>query len=145
MADIQNADSIRQWLRQCPTVNRQKRFGVDYLGDKPTEYGIVTIPSVLRTRENILGNEIPLSEQEQSFFLVAQFPYGQDISQNNANLEFYQDVCAWIWERNAAKEFPAWDGGRIKSIIPTLTADISRATAGAAEYRIQIKVTYRRS
>lgn len=144
MAEVNNADSVRQWLRDCPAVNRQKRFGVDYLSENATEYSLVSVPSVLKTRENILGEEVPLDEQNQSFVFAAKLPYGQDIAKNAANLEFYQDVCAWIWEQNVAKNFPAWDGGRVRAIVPTLTPDIARATSTAAEYRVQIKVTYRR-
>lgn len=145
MAQVKNADSIRLWLRDCPAINKQKRFGVDYLGDKPTEYSVMSIPSVLRTKENIWGETTPLDEQEQSFFFVAQLPYGQDIAQNIANLELFQDVLSWICEQNEAGNFPAWDGGRIKSIVPSLTTDVYRASASAAAYRTQIKVTYRRN
>lgn len=148
MADMQqtNAEHIRVWLREnCPAIEKKVRFGVNFLKGQGKEYGIITIPSQLRTRENILGEEVPLDEQTQSFFFAAWLPYTQDISQHNANLAFFQTVIGWLWERNAAHDFPEWDGGRIKSIVPTLTADIARATASEAEYRIQIKVTYRRA
>lgn len=145
MAEINNADSIRLWLRDCPAINRQKRFGVDYLGDKPTEYSVISIPSPLRTSENILGETRLLDEQEQSFYFVAQLPYGQDIAQNNANVALFQDVLSWICEQNETGNFPEWDGGHIKSIVPSLTPDVYRATASAAAYRTQIKVTYRRN
>ena len=145
MAEINNTDSVRLWLRQCPAVNRQKRFGADYLGEQATEYSLLSIPSQLRTRENILGEEVPLDEQEQSFVFAARMPYGADIPQDLENLAFFQDVTNWLYEQNAAKNFPDWDSGRIKSIVPTLTPTISRVSSDAAEYRIQIKITYRRN
>lgn len=145
MAEINNADSVRLWLRQCPAVNQKKRFSADYMGENATEYSLLSIPSQLRTRENILGEEVPLDEQEQSFMFATKLPYGADITQELENLAFFQDVTNWLYEQNAAKNFPDWDGGRIKSIVPTLTPTISRVSADAAEYRIQIKVTYRRN
>lgn len=114
------------------------------MGEKATEYAVLSIPSQLRTRENILGEEVPLDEQEQSFMFAAKLPYGEDITQELENLAFFQDVTNWLYEQNAAKNFPDWESGRIKSIVPTLTPTISRVGADAAEYRIQIKITYLR-
>lgn len=145
MADIKNAESVRTWFRnECPAIHRNIPFYVDYFSGEPVEYGIFTIPSVLRTKENILGEEIPLDEQEQSFFFAANLTYGADVPTSNENLAFFQDITTWIYKQNEDKNFPDWDGGRIKSIVPSLTVDISRVSANTAEYRIQLKITYRR-
>lgn len=145
MPDTNNAEHVRAWLRGCPAIDRNVRFGVNYLKGQGKEYGIITIPSQLKTEENILGEEVPIPEQEQSFFFAAWLPYTQDIAQNNVNGLFFQSVIQWLWEKNAAHEFPQWDGGSVRSIVPTLTVDIAHATASEAEYRIMIKVTYRRN
>ena len=145
MSEIKNAESVRDWLRTgCPAIDKNARFSVDYLSEKAGEYGIVIIPSALRTRENILGEEVPLEEQEQSFFFAARLSFTQDIRQGIENHAFFQNVIEWIWAQNAAKNFPDWDGGKIRSIVPTLTEDIVAASSSTATYRIQIKVIYLR-
>ena len=146
MSEIKNAESVRNWLRTgCPHISQTARFSVDYLSEKAGEYSIIIIPSVLRTRPNILGEEVPLDEQEQPFFFAARLSFTQDIRQSIENHAFFQSVIDWVWAQNAAKNFPAWDGGKIKSIVPTMTEDIVAVSANTATYRIQIKVTYRRN
>lgn len=146
MSEIKNAESVRNWLRTgCPHIDKNARFSVDYLSEKAGEYSVIIIPSVLRTRPNILGEEVPLDEQEQSFFFAARLSFTQDIRQSIENHAFFQNVIEWIWAQNAAKNFPDWDGGRIRSIVPTLTEDIVEVSSSTATYRIQLKVTYRRN
>lgn len=53
-------------------------------------------------------------------------------------------IVAWILEQNAKRNFPAFTGGRIKSIVPTLTAYPIEIGSDAARYQIQLRITYRR-
>ena len=140
-----NTESIRAWLRTCPEVLSNKRFGVDYLTEKPTEYAVISVPSPLKYRENILGEEVPLAVQVQNFIIASREPYGADLQQNLENLAFYQNVTNWILEQNAARNFPEWAGGVIKSIVPTITPAPVSVGSSAAKYQIQIRVTYRRN
>ena len=143
MPDISNAQRLRTWLFGCEAIDATKRFGVDYLGDEPTEYALITVPSGLKWSENILGERKLKPEQEQNFIFASQEYYGADVAQNLQNLAFYQAVMNWIMARNAAGDFPTWDGGRVTGITPTLTGAPIAYGAGAARYQIQIKVTYK--
>lgn len=143
MPDVNNTESIRDWFRTCPALSKSNRFQVDYLGKNATEYGIHSIPSELKTRKDIIGDEIILDNQEQDFYFYAKLPYGSDIRQNLENLGLFQDVINWIFEKNASKEYPAWDSGEIESITPSVTPSIAQVGTDTAEYRIQFKVNYR--
>ena len=145
MSDINNAEQLRLWFRECPAVVKAKRFGVDYTSEKPTEYAIYSVPSSLKYRENILGERVPEDIQTQNFIFASKQPYGNDVRQNLANLKFHQDVVEWIQKQNAEQNFPLWDGGTIRSIVPTLTAFASQVGSDAAKYQIQLTVTYRRT
>lgn len=145
MPSINNTESLRDWFRDCPALQSRKKFGVDYLSEKPTEYSINSVPSTLQYHENILGERLLNDIQEQNFVFASKEVFSADIKQNLLNLGFYQDVSAWIVEQNNAGNFPEWDDGVITSIIPTITGAPISVGAAAAVYQIQIKITYRRN
>lgn len=143
MPEVNNAGKLREWLRTCPSIAKSKYFGADYIGDNATEYSVISVPSALRYRENILGNRTLLTSQEQNFIFAAKVPYGSDIQQNLANLGFFQDVANWIADQNKVNNFPEWDGGTITAIECTNTGAPVQTGSDAARYQFQIKVTYK--
>ncbi len=142
---VNNAEKLRDWFRTCPAIQKGNRFRVDFVGDNPTEYSIFSVPTPLKYHENILGDEILDDNQTQNFIFASKEYYGADVQQNLSNLAFYQEIVNWILEQNAARNFPNWDGGTIKSITPTLTGAPIQIGSNAAKYQIQLKVKYRRN
>ena len=142
---VNNTEQLRNWFRNCPAILRSNRFRVDYVAENPTEYALYAVPSTLRYHENILGEEVPDDIQVQNFIFASKEPYGSDIQQNLANLLFHQEVTDWILEQNAERNFPEWDEGSVKSIVPTLTAYPAQVGSNVAKYQIQLKITYRRN
>lgn len=138
------AQALHAWFRGCPLLASGARVGVDYLADTPAEYAIYATPTTIRTRENVLGEEIPEDIQTQNFIFASQQPYGADTLQNIQNQEFYEGVTNWVLEKNEARQLPSIPGGVVRSIVPTLTAYIADAGADTARYQIQLKLTYRR-
>lgn len=142
--ETNNIEALREWFRECPEISRDNYFRADFLAPDPTEYAIFSVPSALAFHENILG-EYELDDiQSQNFIFSSKEHYGADTRQNMENLAFYQKVTAWILEQNNAGSFPEWDEGRVRSIVPTLTAYPAQVGSSAAKYQIQIRVTYRR-
>jgi len=139
---INNTASLRTWLRGCPGIERARAFGADYLADDES-YSLDVTPTTLKYRENILGQMVPREKQEQNFVFASRDPYGADLQQNLDNLAFFQAVAAWIIDRNNARDFPAWEGGEVIGIVPTLSAYPIAMGSAFARYQIQIKVTYR--
>ena len=133
---------MRTWLRQCPTVERKRLFGADYLADNES-YSLDVTPTALRYRENILGDMVLRETQEQNYVFASRDPYGAEFQQNLDNLGVMQDVSAWIIEQNNARNFPTWEGGEVTAIVPTLTAYPISMGSAFARYQMQIKVTYR--
>ena len=144
MSDVNNAEALRNWFRECPAILKGNRFRVDYVAENPTEYAIYAVPSVLRYHENILGEEVPDDIQTQNFIFASKEPYGADIQQNLANLGFHQEVLEWILEQNKDRNFPEWSDGVVKSVVPTLTGYPAQVGSSAAKYQIQLRITYRR-
>ena len=143
MPEVNNTERFRAWLRTCPTIAQSKYFGADYIGENATEYAVMSTPSGLRYRENILGNRFLLTTQEQNFVFAAKVPYGSDVQQNLENLGFFQDVAAWIAAQNAAGNFPEWEGGTVTAIECTNTGAPIQTGPDAARYQFQIRVTYK--
>lgn len=141
---LNNAEQLRAWFRGCPALMEGSRFNVDYLPENPTEYSLYSVPSPIRTRENVLGEEIPLDEQSVEWIFASRESYGPDVEQNLANLGFYDEVALWIIQQNAIRNFPIINEGKVKSIMPTLTAYPVQPGSDAARYQIQIRIKYRR-
>lgn len=144
MPELNNIEQLRAWFRTCPAIESGNRFRVDYLSENPTEYAIYAVPSAINYKENVLGEEIPLPIQTLNFIFASKESYGADVQQNLANLGFYDAVVTWILEQNALRNFPTVNEGRVKSIVPTLTAYPAQIGSSAAKYQIQLKLTYRR-
>jgi len=142
--EVNNIESLRAWFRECPEISKGAYFRTDFLAPEPTEYALFSVPSSLSYHENIMGEEELNDIQTQNFIFSSKEFYGADARQNMENLGFYQRVTAWILEKNNRHEYPEWEGGTIKSIVPTLTAYPAQVGSSAAKYQIQIRITYRR-
>lgn len=143
--ELSNAEHLRNWFRTCPALAEGNRFRVDYLAENPTEYALYAVPSQINYRENVLGEEIPASIQIINYIFASKESYGADVEQNLANLGFYDEVVEWIIEQNALRNFPQINEGRVKSIVPTLTAYPAQIGSDAAKYQIQLRMTYKRN
>jgi len=137
-----NAGAMREWLRSCPEIERARLFGADYL-DEGESYSLDAVPTALKYRENILGEMVLREVQEQNFVFASRDPYGPEFRQNLGNLGAMQRVAAWILAQNNARSFPAWEGGEVTAIVPTLTGYPIAMGSAYARYQIQIKVIYR--
>ena len=145
MPDLNNIDQLRKWFRGCPALSSANRFRVDYLGKSPVEYALYSSPSTIAYRENVLGETVPAEVQTLNFIFASKESYGPDVEKNLANMGFYDDVCSWIQQQNMVQNFPQISGGRVISIVPTLTAFPIEAGSDSARYQIQMRMVYRRT
>ena len=111
--------------------------------EKATQYGIVSVPSTLQYRENILGKRVLRPTQTQNFVFAAEFPYSNDFEQNLSNLGFFQDIANWIQEQNKEGNFPDWEGGTVTAVECSTTGAPVMIGTDSARYQIQIRVTYK--
>lgn len=140
----QIVDALRDWFRGCPALNKENRFGVDYLSADPTEYAIYMSPSSLASFVDVTGEVVVRSVQEQSFNFASREKHPADVLQALANHGFYDDVISWILAQNKEKNFPDIPGGSVISIMPSMTQYLFEAGANSGRYQISCKLTYRR-
>lgn len=145
MSESNTMVSLRAWLRTCPAIAQTQRFGVDYMREDAGQYALYAAPSTIATRENVLGEEIPQKNQTLNFTFASRVPFGADSIQNAENLAFFQAVTEWIIQQNNERNFPEIAEGRVRSIVPTLTAYAAEAGDDTAMYQIQIRLNYRRT
>ena len=142
MPIVNNVEHLRKWLRDCPALLPENSFRVDYLAEEPVEYSLISVPSTIAYRKNVLGEEIPKKEQKMDFIFATREYWGADEAQNIDNYGFYQDVIVWIITQNAARNFPRVNEGRVTAIKPTLSQYVTAPGADSARYQIQIEVSY---
>lgn len=145
MPAVNTIENIRAWFRTCPAISTGNRFSVDHVGRDPTEYAILTTPSPLKTKLDILGNVSMAAVQELNFAFVSREEYGRDVLQNLANLGFFDEVIDWIYAQNKVKNFPVLREGTVMMIVPTMTQYLIQAGTDSGRYQIQCKITYRRN
>lgn len=141
--ECNTTENLRLWLRECPAISQIDRFGVDFLGQNPTEYTIFSVPSTIAYGKDILGELYVKPIQEINYIFACRFPFSKNILQNLDNLGFFTQVRNWIIAQNKQKNFPDIAEGIILSVIPTLTPYVFEAGSDSGRYQIQLKVTYR--
>lgn len=141
---MNTTENLRLWLRQCPAISSKNRFGVDFMGQDPTEYTLYSSPTTLSYLTDILGNVYFKPVQELNYVFASLFAFSKDILQNLENLGFFADVIEWIYAQNITKNFPEIEEGTVLSIMPTLSPYVFDADSDSARYQIQIKIRYRR-
>ena len=140
----QTVDALRDWFRECPSIAKGNRFGVDNLSADPTEYAIYMSPSSLATGVDITGEVFVKPVQELNFNFASREKHPSDVLQALANHGFYDDVINWIIQQNKIKNFPEIADGTVISIMPSLTQYLFEAGANSGRYQISCKLKYRR-
>lgn len=143
MPTINNVEHLRAWLRGCPALSRDNRFRVDYMAEEPVEYSLISVPSSIVYRQNVLGESIPRENQTMNFIFATREYWSADERQNIQNYGFYQDVIAWMLEQNVLRQFPRINEGKVTAIHPVLSTYVSSPGNDSARYQITIEIAYK--
>ena len=129
---------IQKWLKTYSGLSG--RLDVDFLDEKVETYSVDTIPC-----EEILKRYKDGGTRKQFQFAVSsRMFYEQNIKNNLGNLQFFEDLTAWVEEKARARELPAMDKGRTaQKIVVTSTAyPFIVSEDGKARYQIQMRLEY---
>lgn len=116
------------------------RLDVDFLDNEADTYSIDTIPC-----EEVLKRYLDGSTRKQFQFAISSRRfYDQNISQNLGNLQFFEDLTAWIEKQAAERNLPVMDDGRESlAIYVTSTAyPFVISEDGKARYQLQMRLEY---
>lgn len=129
---------IQKWLKTYSGLSG--RLDVDFLDEDADAYSVDTIPC-----EEILKRYKDGGAVKQFQFAVSSRRfYEQNIKQNLSNLQFFEDLTAWVESKARSRELPAMDKGRTaQRIVVTSTAyPFVVSEDGKARYQIQMRLEY---
>lgn len=131
-------ESVQKWLKTYSGLSG--RLDVDFLPEDADSYSIDTIPC-----EEILKRYKDGGTRKQFQFAVSSRRfYEQNIKQNLSNLQFFEDLTAWVENKARLRQLPAMDNGRTaQKIVVTSTAyPFIVSEDGKARYQIQMRLEY---
>ena len=81
---------------------------------------------------------------ERTYVIASREAIGDDIAQNATNLEWYDDLAAWIRRQRRTRNWPDIGKGRTVSNISVVSTPYPFGVNkdGEARYQIQIKLNY---
>lgn len=131
-------ESVRAWLRKYPGLDG--RLDVDFLDEAAETYSVDTIPCEEVVKRYLDGSTV----KQFQFAVSSRRFYDQNIVQNLGNLEFFEDLTAWVEQKAQARELPEMDSNRTaQKIVVTSTAyPFVVSEDGKARYQLQMRLEY---
>lgn len=133
-------ESMKDYIGNCPYLtNINDGINVNYLGENTVSYMIEELP-----KEQILKKYIDGSSLRQyCFMFVSREVYGQDVVQNIANSEFYENFAKWLELQSELNNLPVLYNGRVAQKIEVLTSGyVFEKNLDKAQYKIECRVVY---
>ena len=141
---MNTTENLRLWLRSCPALSKENRFGIDFLGSNSTEYALYATPTAMTYKRDILGDVRFDPIQTLNYVFACRLSYSGDIQGNQTNYDLFAAVIRWIEAQNISQTFPEIEEGTVLSIMPTLSPYVFEAGTDSGRYQIQLKISYRR-
>lgn len=129
---------IQKWLKTYSGLSG--RLDVDFLDENADTYSVDTIPCEEIIKRYKDGGAV----KQFQFAVSSRRFYEQNIKQNLSNLQFFEDLTAWVENKARSRELPTMDKGRTaQKIVVTSTAyPFIVSEDGKARYQIQMRLEY---
>lgn len=130
--------SVQKWLKTYSGLSG--RLDVDFLDENADTYSVDTIPCEEVIKRYKDGGTV----RQFQFAVSSRRYYEQNIKNNLSNLQFFEDLTAWVENKARLRQLPTMDKGRIaKKIVVTSTAyPFIISEDGKARYQIQMRLEY---
>lgn len=132
-------EEIKRYFEEKEIINSKGNkinIYVDFLGENPTEFAIMKIPSNPIVETYIDGSTL----RQFQFQLISCNGYGVDVMQNIANSNFYEQLYEKIENLNKKREYPNIKG--IEKIECLDDGALLNTTTNTARYSIQMRILY---
>lgn len=129
---------VQKWLKTYSGLSG--RLDVDFLDEQADTYSVDTIPC-----EEILKRYKDGSTVKQFQFAVSSRRfYEQNIKQNLSNLQFFEELTAWVEQKARKRELPTMDKDRqpLKIVVTSTAYPFVVSEDGKARYQIQMRLEY---
>ena len=131
-------ESVQKWLKKYSGLSG--RLDVDFLDEDADTYSVDTIPC-----EEVLKRYKDGGTLKQFQFAVSSRRYyEQNIKNNLSNLQFFEDLTAWVESKARSRELPTMDKGRqpLKIVVTSTAYPFIVSEDGKARYQIQLRLEY---
>ena len=130
--------SVQKWLKTYSKLSG--RLDVDFLDENADTYSVDTIPCEEIIKRYMDGGTV----KQFQFAVSSRRFYEQNIKQNLSNLQFFEDLTAWVESKARSRQLPTMDKGRTaQKIVVTSTAyPFIISEDGKARYQIQMRLEY---
>lgn len=129
---------IQKWLKTYSGLSG--RLDVDFLDENADTYSVDTIPCEEILKRYKDGGVI----KQFQFAVSSRRFYEQNIKQNLSNLQFFEDLTAWVENKARSRELPTMDKGRTaqKIVVTSSAYPFIVSEDGKARYQIQMRLEY---
>lgn len=135
-------DPIRTFLLLCPYFTELKKIGVDFLSKDTDTASIETIP----TQEPVIEKYLDGSSLNRLLFhFKARFNYADEVANNIANINFFENLSEWVEEQNNNDKLPTLGTKKYATKLRVLSNAYlfdTPETMDNAEYAIQFELEY---
>jgi len=130
---------VRDYLITCPVLNGAAKVGVNFLGDRPTEYTVDTTPVSPVVKMYADGASL----RQYVFIFASKEYYSPDVLENLDLIGFYEQLADWFDAQTKANTLPDLGEGKSAVSIETLTSGyLFDAAEDNARYQIQARLKY---
>lgn len=131
-------ERVQTWLKTYEGL--KGRLDVDFLDNEAETYSVDTIPTAEVVKRYHDGSCV----KQFQFALSSRCFYDQNIAQNLANLQFFEDFTAWVEAKARARELPTLNEGcrALKIEVLSTAYPFVVAEDGTARYQIQMRLEY---
>ena len=130
--------SVQKWLKTYSGLSG--RLDVDFLDEDADTYSVDTIPCEEIIKRYKDGGTV----RQFQFAVSSRRYYEQNIKNNLSNLQFFEDLTAWIESKSRARQLPTMDKGRTaqKIVVTSSGYPFDVTENGMARYQMQLRLEY---
>lgn len=130
--------SVQKWLKTYSGLSG--RLDVDFLDEDADTYSVDTIPCEEIIKRYKDGGTV----RQFQFAVSSRRYYEQNIKNNLSNLQFFEDLTAWIENKSRLRQLPVMDKGRTaqKIVVTSSGYPFDVTENGMARYQMQLRLEY---
>lgn len=139
MTVISVLDGIMQYLKTYTGLVSGAPVWVDFLGQTPTEYGVIPLPGARIVEKYLNGASL----REFPFAFNATMATADDTTRL-ANSDFFETFAAWLESQTLAGTLPTLEVGKTAEAIEAVSWGylFQQGESGTGVYQIQCRLTY---
>lgn len=131
-------NALEQFFINCDLL-RDGALRVDYLGEKPVEYVIETLPCDPVLKRYVDGSSV----RQYLFSFGSREYYSKERLQNIQNSAFYERLADWVETKSKARELPELQNGKEAQKLEVVSSGyLYDGSMSNARYQIQLRLIY---